>query len=278
MNNGGSSWKTVIAMALLSACAACAAPPQQGYGVQAAEQQATRFEQQQEQAASNVDQAGLYAGLIREMQGKGLYFASLAHLDAYVQRFGRNDEVELMRADAYRHTQQLETSAKIYRSLLDSPVAAFAWQGLGLIAAAGNHYAQASTHFAEAVRRNPTDAAMVADYGFSLLKQGRVDEARVPVVQAAELAPGSVKIVGNLAIYLYLKSDAMAAEAVMDKAAFSAESRRAIRQLAQQIVRAQASVAPSPALALARPAVRPAASGGQTFSLPPPSLLDRLSP
>ncbi|MCK9507218.1 MAG: pilus assembly protein [Pigmentiphaga sp.] len=267
-----------MAVVLVAACGACAAPPPQGYGVQAAEQQAARFEQQQEQAESGVDQPGLYAGLIREMQGKGLYFASLAHLDAYVQRFGRSDEVELMRADAYRHTQQFEASAKIYRSLLTSQVAAFAWQGLGLIAAAGNHYAQASTHFAEAVRRNPTDAAMVADYGFSLLKQGRVDEARVPVVQAAELAPGSTKIVGNLAIYLYLKSNAAAAEAVMDKAAFSDESRRAIRQLAQQIARAQTSVEPAPALALVRPAARPVAPGGPAVSLPPPSLLDRLSP
>src|SRR5690606_12363286 len=124
-----------------------------------------------------MDQAGMYAGLIREMQDKGLYFASLAHLDAYVQRFGQRPEIALMRADAYRHTQQFETSSMIYRSLVNSPVAASAWQGLGLIAAANNQYAQASSYFAEAVKRNPTNASMVADYGFALLKQGRVDEA-----------------------------------------------------------------------------------------------------
>jgi len=76
---------------------------------------------------------------------------------------------------------------------------------------------------------------MLSDLGYALLRSGDVAAARVPLAQAAELAPDNRKMIGNLALLLLVTGDAEKARAVMDKAALSAESRAKVYGLAAEI-------------------------------------------
>lgn len=44
--------------------------------------------QRQADEKAELTSPGTYLSLIRRMQEQGMYYASLAHIDAYVQRFG----------------------------------------------------------------------------------------------------------------------------------------------------------------------------------------------
>src|SRR5690606_31933656 len=138
---------------------------------------------------AEIDNPAMYRALIEKMQTEGLYFASLAHIDAYEQRFGMTDELALRRADAQRATGQDALADAGYRKLLASPVAAQAWHGLGLLAGGNGRFAEAITALREAAQRDPTNALMSSDLGYALMRSGAVEAARVPVLRAGELAP-----------------------------------------------------------------------------------------
>jgi len=48
----------------------------------------------------------VYLDMIRTMQDRSLYFASLAHVEAYLQLYGTSPEILRLRADALRETGQ----------------------------------------------------------------------------------------------------------------------------------------------------------------------------
>ena len=68
----------------------------------------------QKQAAP--DTPGMYLGLIERMQSQGLYYASLAHIDAYEKQYGASPQTILLRADALRMTDQPAASAAVIRN------------------------------------------------------------------------------------------------------------------------------------------------------------------
>ncbi|WP_246761058.1 hypothetical protein [Ralstonia solanacearum] len=76
--------------------------------------------QRQTDEKTELTSPGTYLSLIRRMQEQGMYYASLAHIDAYVQRFGRAPEVVLLRADALRETDQLAAAEADYRAVVDA--------------------------------------------------------------------------------------------------------------------------------------------------------------
>ena len=89
----------VAMMALLDACAF----KESGYGVGAQAERAALMEAAgQKQGAP--DTPGMYLGLIERMQSQGLYYASLAHIDAYEKQYGSSPDTILLRADALRAT------------------------------------------------------------------------------------------------------------------------------------------------------------------------------
>ncbi len=47
------------------------------------------------------DTPGMYLALIDRMQAQGLFFASLAHIDAYEKQYGTTPDTVLLRADAF---------------------------------------------------------------------------------------------------------------------------------------------------------------------------------
>lgn len=170
--------------------------------------------------------------MIRESQDQQRYFASLAYIDAYTQQFGSNVELAALRANALRMTDQTTQSEAAYQALLKTNEAATGWHGLGLLAAANSNYTQAADHLAKAATLRPTNAEYLNDLGYARLQAGDINGARLPLGQAAELAPANNKILANLALLLLVQDQSAQAHAVMDRAGLSQQAQAQVQKLA----------------------------------------------
>lgn len=186
-------------------------------------------------AESTLETLPTYLSLVQQMQGNGMWFASLAHIDAMEQKFGASPETRLLKADALRQTGQWPTSEALYLKLLDTPVRAAAYRGLGLLAGNQQHFPQAIEQLEKARQLRPTDGMLLNDLGYAHLMAVRFDGAQLPLMQATQLLPGNPKVAGNLALYFLVVGQADQARRVMDQGRFSAEARQAIEQLAQTL-------------------------------------------
>jgi Flp pilus assembly protein TadD len=233
----------VAALGVLALLGACTATT--GYGVGA---QAERAAEMQQASRDPVPAApDVYLDLIGRMQARGLYFASLAHIDAYEKQYGVSPRAELLRADALRMTGQPQAAAAAYTKLLDTPLAARGHRGLGLLAGAAGDFREAAAQLQDAVRLAPTDAATLSDFGYARLRAGDVSGARVPLMKAAELDPGNPRIISNVALYLLAQGDDARATALMDAQHLDAHVRAAIRRDALAVAGAQRVDAYTPA-------------------------------
>jgi Flp pilus assembly protein TadD len=216
--------------ALLGACAA--QPGGYGLGEAALAQQA----RQRQQARQDVpDSAQVYLSMIEQMQQKGLYFASLAHLDEYERKYGATPHTTLLRADALRVTGQPERSAEAYRSLLSTPLAAQGYRGLGLLAGARGDFVTAAQQLTHAVEASPTEARLLSDLAYARLREGDVAGARVPMMEAAELDQNNPTIVSNLALYLLADGQLKNANGYMDAQNMPRATRDAVRRDAEAV-------------------------------------------
>ncbi len=217
---------------------------------------------------------GMYVDLIRKMQAQGAYFASLAHIDAFRQRFGDTPELRILQADALREIGDSNAAAQLYRTLTKGPQAAQAWHGLGLISAAANDHPSAQTALQNAVQADPLNVTYLGDLGFALLRAGAFDLARAPLAKAAELAPGNARAVSNLALWALLNGQPEMADAMIQRANLPQATRQEILRLASTLrapvaSHIQTNTAPATLAAQqtpAAPALRPQ---------PPRSMLDR---
>ena len=255
----------VVVSGVLSAAGCSTAP--NGYGV--AGQQINEDAVMRQQIANQdpvANNRGMYLSMIREMQGNGLYFASLAHVNAFEQKYGSAPDVELLRAHGLREAGQSEESETVYRALLSTSAGAAAAQGLGLLAGARGDFGPAVSALRDAARRDPTNPLIVSDLGYALLRQGDIAAARLPIVQAAELAPSNPKIIGNLALFLLVSGDVSRADAVMKKANLAPDTRAAVIKLAANITNGNRAptaepaatampIAAAPVVAVATPAM-----------------------
>jgi Flp pilus assembly protein TadD len=191
------------------------------------------------------DDKRLYLDLIGQMQRQGAYYASLAHVDAYRQRYGDSPALRLLQADALRETGQLPAARSLYASLASGPQAAAAWHGLGLIAIRDGDDTQAEQALARAVQLQPLNTDYLGDLGFARLRAGQLEQAREPLAKAAELAPGNAKANANLAVWALLRNDTAMAERILHSAALPDATRQEVRRLAQQL--RQPPVARAPA-------------------------------
>jgi Flp pilus assembly protein TadD len=215
---------------LLGACAT--QPGGYGLGDAALAQQA----QQRQQAKQDVpDSAQVYLSMIEQMQQKGLYFASLAHLDEYEGKYGATPHTRLLRADALRVTGQPERSAEVYRSLLGTLLAAHGYRGLGLLAGAKGDFVTAARQLTHAVEASPTEAGLLSDLAYARLREGDIAGARVPMMEAAELDQKNPKIVSNLALYLLADGQLRNANGYMDAQTMPHATREAVRRDAEAV-------------------------------------------
>ena len=220
-----------IALALLGACA-----KDSGYGIGAQAERQALVQQANRDPAP--DTPGMYLGLIDRMQSQGLYFASLAHIDAYEKQYGVTPDTILLRADALRMTDQPEASASAYARLLQTPLASRGHRGLGLIAGASGDFTRAADELQQAAQLAPTDATVLSDLGYARMRAGDIGGARVPLMKAAELDQNSPKIAGNVALYLLVDGEVDRSQALMNQQKFSLDVRAAIRNEAAKVVAA----------------------------------------
>ncbi len=221
------------------------------------------------------DDKQLYLELITQMQRQGAWYASLAHVDAYRQRYGDTPALRLLHADALRETGQLPGAQTLYASLTSGPQAAAAWHGLGLIAVRNGDDTQAEQALARAVQLQPLNTDYLGDLGFARLRAGQLEQAREPLAKAAELAPGNVKANANLAVYALLRNDTATAERIFSSAALPEAARQEVRRLAQQL-RQPASRAAEPAHTPVAP--RRGTAGKAAASVPVPRTEPWLAP
>lgn len=223
----------LVALSLLGACASKGAS---GYGVGEQAERAMMAQQSDKDAAP--DTPGMYLGLIDQMQSQGLYFASLAHIDAYEKQYGANPDTTVLRADALRMTDQPAAAAQAYGQLLKTPLAARGHRGLGLVAGASGDFALAAQELQQAAELAPTDPVTLSDLGYARLRAGDVSGARVPLMKAAELDQKSPKIISNVVLYLLANGDEAQAQAIMNQQKFTPDVRSAIRADAARVAAA----------------------------------------
>jgi Flp pilus assembly protein TadD len=237
----------LLACALVGACSV----NQAGYGVgPQAEREATLQQAQHDPAP---DTPGMYLALIDRMQAQGLYYASLAHIDAYDRQYGASPDSILLRADALRATDQPAASAAAYRQLMATPLAARAYRGLGLLAGASGDFSDAAAQLAHAAQLAPTDAATLSDLGYARLRAGDIEGARVPLLKAAELDSRNPKIVGNVVLYLSVAGQRKRAEALMNEQKLPPAVRARIRDEATLVMSASNHARPVAQDARAQP-------------------------
>lgn len=210
-------------------------------------------------AAANINTQDTYLKLVDRMQQDGLWFASLAHLDALEQQWGRSAASTRLRADALRHTDQAEQSGDFYRQLMGTPLEAAGYRGLGLLAGARGDFAQAVQMLQQAQRRQPTDALLLSDLGYANLRAGRIAEARVPLMQALQLQPDSKQVQANVALYLEANRQPEQARALMETHGMPEPTRAAIREAARRIAAGTPFPAAAPAGASTTPITTAAA-------------------
>jgi len=239
------------------------------------------------------DSRNAYLELIARMQLQGAWYASLAHVDAFRQRYGDPPALRLLQADALRETGQADAAIALYRDLSSGPQAAVAAHGLGLLAARRDGDAGSEQALARATQLQPLNADYLGDLGYARLRAGQFDQAREPLAKALELSPGNAKATANLALWAVLRGDTATAERLAQQASLNEDTLRSIQQQATQIrtrlqqrQAAAAVVAPAPA----RTVAAPTASAARLAVEPrretrderdpqrlPPSMLERFS-
>lgn len=202
-----------------------------------------------------ADNRATHVQLVTQMQQKGLYFASLAHIDALQQRWGADAELDLLRADALRQTGQTANARTVYSQLLATPMKARAAHGLGLLAGRAGDFQGAVGFLQQATQAAPTDADVLNDLGFALMQQGRWVDARLPLMKASELASDNPRIWSNVALFLALDGQTKQAMDVAESRQLPAAARNQIVEMARNIRERNSTANTSPSAAGAAPDV-----------------------
>lgn len=236
---GSQSSSTFLALAFTAAVSlaitGCANTKDQYAASADAQQRAAAEASADTKAGMAIDSKGTYLKLVDQMQKEGLWFASLAHIDALEQRWGVSPESTRMRADALRQTGQAALSADAYKRLMGTALESAGFRGLGLLAGARGNYTEAAQLLRQAQRQTPTDALLLSDLGYASLRAGQIEEARLPLMQALQLQPDSAQAQSNLALYFEVTGQGNEANSLMESSRLTAAARTAVRDAAEQL-------------------------------------------
>lgn len=224
-------YSTWVAVSLLLGLGGCTSP-KNTYPGAAEHQQRAEAAAASDASANLTDSATTYLKLVDRMQRDGLWFASLAHIDTLEQKWGVSPDSIRLRADALRQTDQADEGRKLYAKLMGTPLEAEGYRGLGLLAGSEGNYLQAVQMLEQAQRRTPTNGVLLSDLGYAQMRAGRLSQARVPLMQALQLASDNLQVQVNAALYLQASGQQAQAEALMDASKMPASTRAAIREAA----------------------------------------------
>lgn len=238
-------------LALIAASTGCAGTKDHYAGAEEAQQRQAFETASENKAGSNIDSQVTYLKLVDQMQLQGLWFASLAHIDALEQRWGVTPESTRMRADALRQTGQTAPAETAYKRLMGTPLESAGYRGLGLIAGERGNFVESVQMLRQAQRRTPTDGILLSDLGYANLRAGQYEEARLPLMQALQLRPDSTQAQANLALYLELTNQREQSLALMEANRMPEATRQAVRAAALQMRGQTSSIATAAAVSTA---------------------------
>ncbi|WP_249359389.1 tetratricopeptide repeat protein [Cupriavidus sp. 2SB] len=193
---------------------------------------------QEKEARAEYNDQGVYLGLIGRMQQEGMYYASLAHVDAFQKKFGSNTALQVLRADALRETGQDDAALQAYRDLLNTDRAARARHGMGLVLGRQGDFMRAAVELRQAAAIDPVNAQVANDLGYALMRGGALQEARVPVMQALELDANNPRAISNAVVWMLATGKRSEANAMMQRAAMPEPTRAAVRKEADRVAKA----------------------------------------
>lgn len=224
------------AMALLGGCAGT--PNSAEAMARQADAQIELARLQDKAARAEYNDQNVYLGLIGKMQQEGMYYASLAHIDAYQQKYGSSTALQVLRADALRETGQDDAALQAYRDLLSTDRAARARHGIGLVLGRQGDFMRAAVELRQAAALEPVNAQVANDLGYALMRGGALQDARVPVMQALELDANNPRVISNAVVWMLATGKRTDATAMMQRAAMPEPTRAAIRKEADRVMRA----------------------------------------
>lgn len=194
-----------------------------------------------------VNTQDTYLALVRQMQSKSLWYASIAHLDALDKQWGASSESSLLRADALRQVGQLNAAVPIYQSLLGSAKDGAARYGLGRVAAESGDYSKAAQQMEQARMANPVDPRLLTDLGYAYLRARDLNAARIPLMQAAQLNPEDAQANVNLSLFMMVSGQSAQAEEFMRQRKLDTQTQQAVKEQAAQWLQAAKQAAAEPA-------------------------------
>ena len=234
-----------------------------------------------------VDTQDTYLSLVKQMQSKSLWYASIAHLDALDKQWGASSDSRLLRADALRQVGQLSAAIPIYQGLLGSAKDGAARYGLGRVAAEQGDFRSAAQQMEQARMSNPVDSRLLTDLGYAYLRARDLNAARIPLMQAAQLNPEDAQANVNLSLFMMVSGQSAQAEEFMRQRKLDAQTQQLVKEQAGEWLRDASLAAAKPAAAatgkvvnLSRPEVKTApeavASSGKSAEVPEPAAVQEV--
>ena len=234
-----------------------------------------------------VDTQDTYLSLVKQMQSKSLWYASIAHLDALDKQWGASSDSRLLRADALRQVGQLSAAIPIYQGLLGSAKDGAARYGLGRVAAEQGDFRSAAQQMEQARMSNPVDSRLLTDLGYAYLRARDLNAARIPLMQAAQLNPEDAQVNVNLSLFMMVSGQGAQAEEFMRQRKLDAQTQQLVKEQAGEWLRTASLAAAKPAAAatgkvvnLSRPEVKTApeavASSGKSAEVPEPAAVQEV--
>jgi Flp pilus assembly protein TadD len=189
---------------------------------------------------ATVDTADVRIGLILKMVEQGQAHAALAHLDALPAEHAALPTARLARAEALRKLARASEAERLLRDLLDGPLNAEAYRGLGLLAAARGDLHEAVGLLSSARAARPTSPRIRNDVGYALLLAGRFAEAEIELRTAVELGDDA-RAVRNLVLVMFVRAEDGAALALAERSGLSSGDLDRIRKHAAALRGAETS-------------------------------------
>lgn len=184
----------------------------------------------------------LALNLAQDMANEGRLHAALANLEALPETV---PEVRLRKARVLRQLGQ-SSAEPLYRSLLGTCEAAEGEHGLGQLAAAQGHDADAQAHLLAAMKLAPTDDKIRNDLGVVYLNQKKLGEARFQFVTAMELQQDDHLPAVNLMTLMIYQDNWQEATELVKRLGLTADQVSQAQARAEQLKNMPATVTANP--------------------------------
>lgn len=175
---------------------------------------------EQTAAMTPAAQANLYLGIVDGLIRQQRYEAAIAFLAKFQKTEALTPRYHKLAGDALSGAGRTDEAIAAYRQVLQSDLAAPAYNGIGRALSARGNWVLAAENFRQAATLDPANATYLNNFGYAQLKQDFRGPALAPVVselqRAHELDPDSNLIRTNLALALSLSGSRAQFQAFLD--------------------------------------------------------------